>query len=115
MSPEQIFQLIAALTAEPGPEAFATLKAGGADPAYPVTVAACPRPVAPTEIDGTTVICGTIEMPLDHRAPDGPTINIAFNLPVSRDEGASTSTSMKSQPDASCSLSRRHGFSVMPM
>ena len=80
MSPEQIFALIAALTAEPDPEAFATLKAGGADPAYPVTVAPCTRPVAPTEIDGKTVICGTIEVPFDHRAPDGPTIDIAFNL-----------------------------------
>ncbi|WP_413219169.1 alpha/beta hydrolase [Tritonibacter mobilis] len=80
MSPEQIFALIAALTAEPDPEAFATLKAGGADPAYPVTVAPCARPVAPTEIDGKTVICGTIEVPFDHRAPDGPTIDIAFNL-----------------------------------
>ncbi len=80
MSPEQIFQLIAALTAEPDPEAFAKLKAGGADPAYPVTVAPCARPVAPTEIDGETVICGTVEMPLDHRSPDGQKINIAFNL-----------------------------------
>lgn len=80
MSPEQIFALIAALTAEPDPEAFATLKAGGADPAYPVTVNPCPRPVAPTEIDGTTVICGRIEVPIDHRAPDGPKIDIAFNL-----------------------------------
>ena len=80
MSPEQIFALIAALTGEPDPTAFATLKAGGADPAYPVTVAPCARPVAPTEIDGKTVICGTIEVPIDHRAPDGPTINLAFNL-----------------------------------
>ena len=80
MSPEQIFALIAALTAEPDPEAFATLKAGGADPAYPVTVAPCARPVAPSEIDGKTVICGTIEVPFDHRAPDGPKIDIAFNL-----------------------------------
>ncbi|MBR9894133.1 alpha/beta hydrolase [bacterium] len=80
MSPEQIFALIAALTAEPDPEAFATLKAGGADPAYPVTVAPCARPVASSEIDGKTVICGTIEVPFDHRAPDGPKIDIAFNL-----------------------------------
>lgn len=80
MTPEQIFALIAALTAEPDPDAFATLKAGGANPAYPVTVTPCARPVAPAEIDGKTVICGTIQLPIDHRAPDGPTINIAFNL-----------------------------------
>ena len=80
MSPEQIFALIAALIAEPDPNAFATLKAGGSDPAHPVTIAPCARPVAPTEIDGKTVICGTVEVPMDHRAADGPTINIAFNL-----------------------------------
>jgi len=80
MTPEQIFTLIAALIAEPDPEAFSTLKAGGADPAYPVTIAPCARPVAPTEIDGKTVICGTVEVPFDHRAPEGPKINIAFNL-----------------------------------
>ncbi|ETA53811.1 alpha/beta hydrolase [Ponticoccus alexandrii] len=80
MSPEQIFALIAALTAEPDPNAFATLKAGGADPVYPVTIAPCARPVAPSEIDGKTVICGTVAVPFDHRAPDGAKINIAFNL-----------------------------------
>lgn len=91
MSPEQIFALIAALTAEPDPEAFDTLKAGGADPASPVTVTPCARPVAPSEIDGKTVICGTIEVPFDHRAPEGPKINIAFNLYKAR--------SLSPQPD----------------
>ncbi|MFC6760773.1 hypothetical protein ACFQFQ_16745 [Sulfitobacter porphyrae] len=32
MTPEQIFALIAALTAEPDPDAFATLKAGARTP-----------------------------------------------------------------------------------
>jgi pimeloyl-ACP methyl ester carboxylesterase len=80
MSPEQIFAFVAALTGEPDPNAFATLKAGGADPAYPVTVTPCTRPVAPTEVDGKTVICGMVEVPIDHRAPDGDKITIAFNL-----------------------------------
>ncbi|TMV10656.1 alpha/beta fold hydrolase [Arenibacterium halophilum] len=80
MSPEQIVALIAALAAEPDPNAFASLKAGGANPDYPVTVTPCARPVAPTEIDGQTVICGTVEVPFDHRAPEGARINIAFNL-----------------------------------
>ncbi len=80
MSPDQIFALIAALTTEPDPQAFATLKAGGADPRYPVTLTPCARPVAPTEIDGRTVICGRVEVPYDHRAPEGKRIQIAFNL-----------------------------------
>ncbi len=80
MSPDQILALIASLVAEPDPHAFGQLKAGGADPAYPVTITPCARPVAPTEIDGQTVICGIVEVPYDHRAPGGQTINIAFNL-----------------------------------
>ncbi|EAQ03487.1 hypothetical protein OB2597_02667 [Pseudooceanicola batsensis HTCC2597] len=80
MSPDQILALIAALTGEPDPEAFARLKAGGADPAYPVTVTPCTRPVAPTEIDGRTVVCGRVEVPYDHGDPEGRTISIAFNL-----------------------------------
>lgn len=80
MTPEQIFALIAALTAEPDPDAFAMLKAGGANPDYPVTLAPCTRPVAPDEIDGQTVICGTVSVPIDHRQPDSNRITIAFNL-----------------------------------
>lgn len=80
MTPEQILALIAALTSDPDPQAFAQLKAGGANPAYPVAVTPCARPVAPTEIDGTTVICGTVTVPFDHHAPEGKSINIAFNL-----------------------------------
>ncbi len=80
MSPDQVLALIAALTAEPDPNAFAKLKAGGSDPAHPITITPCARPVAPTEIDGKTVICGTVEVPFDHRAPEGAKINIAFNL-----------------------------------
>ena len=92
MSPEQIVALIAALAAEPDPNAFASLKAGGANPDYPVTVTPCARPVAPTEIDGQTVICGTVEVPFDHRAPEGARINIAFNLYKAH--------SLSPQPDA---------------
>ncbi|MBN9888973.1 alpha/beta hydrolase [Salipiger abyssi] len=80
MSPDQIFALIAALIGEPDPEAFADLKAGGQDAAYPVTITPCARPVAPTEIDGKTVICGLVEVPYDHGDPDGRKIDIAFNL-----------------------------------
>lgn len=80
MSPEQIFALLAALTGDPDPKAFETLKAGGADPAFPVTIAPCARPVAPTEIEGQTIICGKVSVPFDHSAPDGENITIAFNL-----------------------------------
>lgn len=80
MTPDQIVALIAALTAQPDPSAFSVLKAGGANPDYPVVVEQCARPVAPDEIDGETVICGKVTVPFDHRNPDGDKITIAFNL-----------------------------------
>ncbi|KEP68854.1 alpha/beta hydrolase [Thioclava dalianensis] len=91
MSPDQIIALIAALTAEPDPNAFSQLKNGGFDPSFPVTITACTRPVAPTEIEGKTVICGKIQVPFDHRKPEGKTIDIAFNLYKAR--------SLSPQPD----------------
>ncbi|WP_417721989.1 hypothetical protein [Salipiger sp.] len=47
MSPDRFLALILSLTAEPDPEALARRKAGAADPAHPVTVTPCARPVAP--------------------------------------------------------------------
>lgn len=80
MSPEQILALVAALTGEPDPNAFALLRDGGANPDYPVEVTPCSRPVVPDEIEGETVICGLVTVPFDHADPDGETITIAFNL-----------------------------------
>ncbi|MFC6760774.1 alpha/beta hydrolase [Sulfitobacter porphyrae] len=45
-----------------------------------MTLAPCARPVAPDEIDGQTVICGNVSVPIDHRAPESDRITIAFNL-----------------------------------
>ncbi|QQA41288.1 alpha/beta fold hydrolase [Pelagovum pacificum] len=80
MTPEQILALIASLSGEPDPAAFEQLRNGGADPDYPVAIIDCPRPVVPDEIEGETVICGTVTVPYDHRDPEGRTITIAFNL-----------------------------------
>ncbi|MBF9030398.1 alpha/beta fold hydrolase [Rhodobacterales bacterium HKCCE3408] len=72
MNPEQIFALVAALLAgEPDASNFPVVAGGGADPRYPVAVAPCPRPVAPDEIEGETIICGTVTVPLNHFEPDG--------------------------------------------
>lgn len=80
MTPEQILALIAALAGEPDPDAFAGLRSGGVNPNYPVEIVACERPVAPTEIEGETVICGRVAVPLDHDSPDSGKIHIAFNI-----------------------------------
>jgi hypothetical protein len=47
-------------------------------------MAACPRPLAPGQIDGRTVICGTVNVRERHDAPDGRRISLAFGLYKSR-------------------------------
>ena len=80
MTPEQIIAVVTALlAAEPDPAAFSVIKAGGAHPAYPVTVEACPaQAVPPTEVEGRTVICGRVTVPEDHAKPEGRRIDLAF-------------------------------------
>ncbi|QQA41287.1 alpha/beta fold hydrolase [Pelagovum pacificum] len=80
MTPEQILALIAALSGEPDPSAFAGLRDGGFDSAYPVEIVPCNRPVVPNEIEGETVICGTVDVPVDHDAPGDDTFTIRFDL-----------------------------------
>ncbi len=85
MTPDQILATVMALlAAEPDPAAFPAVTAGGADARYPVTVAPCPRPLAPGEIEGRTVICGTVDVPERHDAPDERRISLAFGLYRSR-------------------------------
>lgn len=65
--------------AEPDPAAFQTIRNGGADARYAVTVAACPRPLAPMEIEGRTVICGRVSVPQNHARPtEGRRIDLTF-------------------------------------
>ncbi len=80
MTPEQIISVVTALlSAEPDPAAFSTIKAGGGDARYQVVVDACPaNTVPPSEIEGTTVICGRVNVPEDHGKPDGKRIDLAF-------------------------------------
>lgn len=79
MTPEQIFALVAALIAgEPETSNFPNLTDGSDDPAYRMEIAPCHRPVAPAEIEGETVICGTLEVPEDHANPEGRTMNLSW-------------------------------------
>ena len=86
MTPEQIFAVVSALLmGQPDPAAFSTIRAGGADPRYPVTIEACPAKAVPaTEIEGSTVICGRINVPEDHAKPDGIRIDLAFAVMKAR-------------------------------
>jgi pimeloyl-ACP methyl ester carboxylesterase len=79
MTPDQIVAAVMALVSGTAdPSAFATIKAGGGDPRYPVTVEACPRPLPAGEVEGTTVICGRVEVPEVHGNDQSRRIGLAF-------------------------------------
>ena len=79
MTPDQIIAAVMALVSGTmDPTAFDTIRAGGADDRYPVTVEACPRPLPAGEIEGQTVICGRVEVPEVHGDPDSRQIDLSF-------------------------------------
>ncbi|MDK3075290.1 alpha/beta fold hydrolase [Sedimentitalea sp. JM2-8] len=79
MTAEDIIALVASLIAgEPDPSHFPNLTDGSADPAYVTEITPCARPVAPAEIEGETVICGTVTVPEDHDAPEGRQMNLSW-------------------------------------
>ncbi len=85
MTPDQILAFVLALTSPPPAEpAFPVIAVGGADGRYPVTSAPCPRPLAPFEIEGKTVACGSVSVPEDHARPDGRRIPLSFMVFKSR-------------------------------
>lgn len=79
MDYQSILTLIAALTGNTGDE-FAALKAHAADPKAPIAQILCPRPMPANEIEGKTVLCGTVEVPEDHAKPDGKRIPLKFTI-----------------------------------
>jgi pimeloyl-ACP methyl ester carboxylesterase len=77
----EVLATIAALAGEPDmPEQFATLADGGFNSAYPVAVAACPQPLGSTEIEGQTIICGTLTVPEHHDGTDSHTVELFFTV-----------------------------------
>ncbi|MBC2836682.1 alpha/beta fold hydrolase [Paragemmobacter straminiformis] len=106
MTPDQIVAFVLALTAPPqaGP-LFPVIAAGGADPRFPVVATACPRPLAPFEIEGRTVACGKISVPEDHARPEGRRIDLAFMIFKSR--------SLSPAPDAVVHLHGGPGVGIV--
>jgi len=85
MTPDQIVAFVLALTSPPSLDPlFPVIAAGGDDPRYPVVATACPRPLAPFEIEGRTVACGKVSVPEDHENPEGRRIDLAFMIFKSR-------------------------------
>ena len=79
MTADQIVAAVVALLSAASPDkAFPVIAAGGANPLFPVTIEACPRPLPAAEIEGKTVICGRVNVPENHDKPDGPRIGLSF-------------------------------------
>jgi pimeloyl-ACP methyl ester carboxylesterase len=77
---EEIFAMLLALTApEPDGSYFEARLAQGEG--APVEVTTCLGLLATPEIDGETIMCGTVTVPEDHDEPDnGQTIGLAFAI-----------------------------------
>jgi pimeloyl-ACP methyl ester carboxylesterase len=81
MTPDQIVAAVMALVSGTADQsAFATIRAGGADARYPVTVEACPRPLPSGEVEGQTVICGRVDVPEVHGVEESRRIGLAFAI-----------------------------------
>ncbi|MGI3169912.1 alpha/beta fold hydrolase [Pseudooceanicola sp. C21-150M6] len=78
MTPDQIFAAVAALLLQEGNPDFDRLRSGGYDDRYPVTVSACEYPPGPLEVEGKTVICGSVDVPENYEAPEGRRIGLQF-------------------------------------
>lgn len=82
---EQIIALLGALAGgEPDTTSFEKVVAGGYDPATPITVAPCLHQIDPLEIEGQTIICGSVSVPENHANPDGRRIDLPFVVLKSR-------------------------------
>ncbi len=85
MTADQIVAFVLALTSPaPVEPLFPILAAGGADDRYPVVATACPKPLAPYEIEGRTVACGKVDVPENHAKPEGRRIDLTFMIFKSR-------------------------------
>lgn len=106
MTPDQIVAFVLALTApEPIDPLFPVIAAGGADPRYAVVATACPRPLAPYEIEGRSVACGKVSVPEDHANPEGRRIDLSFMIFKSR--------SLSPAPDAVVHLHGGPGVGIV--
>ncbi len=77
----EILALIASLVGEPDvPERFTDYFRGGNVAAYPIVVEPCPTPLGRNEIEGETIICGTVNVPERHDAPSGQRIDLFFTV-----------------------------------
>jgi pimeloyl-ACP methyl ester carboxylesterase len=80
VSPDQIFAILASLVSGAADPDFDVLRDGGFDPRYPVAVERCELPPGTLEVEGKTLVCGTVSVPEDYDAPDGRRIPLKFAI-----------------------------------
>ena len=63
MDHAQILALIAGLSGTPSPDPFAALRSSAQQPNAVIAIQPCPRPLPTKDIEGTTIICGAVQVP----------------------------------------------------
>ncbi|MCA3628454.1 MAG: alpha/beta fold hydrolase, partial [Methylobacterium sp.] len=80
MDHAQILALIAALSGTPSPDPFATLRAASQQPNAIVSIQSCPRPLPSSDIEGITLICGTVQVPEERNKVGGKKLPLNFAI-----------------------------------
>ncbi|GGG83104.1 hypothetical protein GCM10011415_36150 [Salipiger pallidus] len=80
MTADQIFAVLTALLAGEAAPEFQPLRDGGHVAAYPVTVEPCNLPLGTLEVEGQTVICGTVSVPESYDPPSERRVPLEFAI-----------------------------------
>jgi pimeloyl-ACP methyl ester carboxylesterase len=86
VTPEQIFAVVAALIAGDANPDFNHLRDGSHDDRYPVAIEACKLPPSTLEVEGQTILCGTVTVPENYDNPDGRKIPLEFAILKARSQ-----------------------------
>lgn len=76
----QILALVASFAGAPSPDPFAALRAASQRPEAVVAIQACPRPLPASDIEGMTIICGTVQVPEERDKVGGKKLALSFAI-----------------------------------
>lgn len=80
MDPAHILALIASLSGTPSPDPFAALREASQQPSAIVAVQPCPRPLPASDIEGVSIICGTVQVPEERTKLGGKKLPLNFAI-----------------------------------
>ncbi|TMV82946.1 alpha/beta fold hydrolase, partial [Thioclava sp. BHET1] len=86
VTPDQILSFVMLVLSGGAPDGFPGLQNGGQDLRYPVKIAACSAAVPPLDVEGKTVVCGTVNLPESYAKPNGRRIDLQFAVLKARSE-----------------------------